>query len=79
VCPKCFGLLWHRDWNAAERERKAAIAAEAKAAREEILKTTAQARETARAKHAKPIALRAEDIILSSPTIGTPGLDHNDN
>ncbi len=79
VCPKCFNMLWHRDWSAAERERKAAAAAEAKAIRDEILKKSTLTRATNRAQRAKPVAFTAEDLILSPPTIGTPGLDRNDD
>ena len=25
VCPNCYSLLWHEDWSAAERQRKAEL------------------------------------------------------
>jgi hypothetical protein len=79
VCPQCFGLLWHRDWDAAERKRKAEIAAANRAAHQEAME---KARVTAAEKYhrkEKPIALTAEDVVLSSPMLGTPGLKQNDD
>jgi hypothetical protein len=82
VCPKCYGVLWHRDWGAEERKRKAEAAAAAKAAREETMRLTREMNETrkvARARLQTPIALKAEDLIISPPTLGTPGLDDDDS
>ena len=82
VCPRCYALLWHRDWSAEERKRKAEQAAANKAAREEVLqqaRATTQARQIARARLQAPIAFKAEDLTVSPPQLGTPGLDHNDN
>ena len=84
ICPKCFGVLWHRDWSAEERQRKAAVAAANKAAREEALqyaRAATQERLAARNRRRAPIVFRAEDLILSSPTLGTAllGTDFDDD
>jgi hypothetical protein len=81
VCPKCFGLLWHRDWDAAERKRKAEIAAANRVAHQKAVDQAQAEAAERRHRREKPIALTAEDVVFSPPTLGSPllGLKHDDD
>ena len=78
VCPHCFCLLWHRDWGAEERRVKAEQAAINKAANAEMKRLRQEAHDKRRA-HLETRHLFAEDLIASSPVLGTPTMGTSDD
>jgi hypothetical protein len=62
VCPKCYSVLWHYDWETVRREAKKQAALEATKVREEIFNASRK----------KP--LRGRGVDVSSPEIESPEL-----
>jgi hypothetical protein len=75
VCPRCYALLWHADWSAEMRQKRAEAAAIAEVERAEIKRRrheAFQARETERHK-----IFPVPDFTTSGPVLGTPTLKEN--
>lgn len=80
VCPKCYALLWHQDWSAEEKLKRAERALAVAAANAEAKQRKHEAfiaRQTARAMLENPKELKAKNITTSGPVLGMPTLTEN--
>ena len=68
ICPKCYAVLWHTDFGLEERRLRGIAAAAAKAMQQQTALKKAQKIN---------VQFRAEDLVVSAPTLGVCDLLEN--